>query len=162
MASLSNDLEGLSLNLPDVVAEAAVAASAVASNTKKSVRNRRGRRGGNRGQKSTSAASEAATIKPEATSAVKVEDELLGAGACALVHDDQRVPDISLPNLEDFIEVSSDEEEKTVEDEKSSLAEIVAADPLPKVQETSRKSGGGRSRHAVDNFFFVSFHSIFF
>ena len=131
MASLSNDLEGLSLNLPDVVAEAAVAASA-ASTAKKSVRNRRGRRG-NKGQKSS-----ASEVKPEATSAVKVEE----LGACALVHDDQRVPDISLPNLEDFIEVSSDEE-KTAEDEKS-LAEIV--DPLPKVLETSRKSGG-RSRH---------------
>ena len=95
MASLSNDLEGLNLNLPDVVAEAAglEPTTSVPSTPKKSVRNRRGRRGG-ANKKSTGSDVQI----PAGTSAVKLED----LGACALVNDDQRVPNISLHNLEDF------------------------------------------------------------
>ena len=146
MASLSNDLEGLNLNLPDVVAEAAglEPTTSVPSTPKKSVRNRRGRRGG-ANKKSTGSEVQI----PAGTSAVKLED----LGACALVNDDQRVPNISLHNLEDFLEVSTDDE-KTVEDLKNVEAVVVEdSESLPKVTETSKK---GRSRHAVDNFYHFS------
>ena len=59
MASLSNDLEGLNLNLPDVVAEAAgiEPPTSVTSTPKKSVKNRRERRRG-ANKKSSAAGSE--------------------------------------------------------------------------------------------------------
>ena len=90
MASLSNDLESLSLNLPDVVVEAA-ATAAVGSGNKPleaaaaSASRRRGRRnGGSRRKTKPSRAAE--VVEAEAEDAASL-------GACAL--DDQRVPDLS-------------------------------------------------------------------
>ena len=71
----------------------------------------------------------------------------------------QRVPDINLSNLEDFLEAveASTDEEKEEPDEPN-IAEGASGamfDSLPKVQaETPKK---GRSRHVVDNLnFFIS------
>ena len=74
----------------------------------------------------------------------------------------QRVPDINLSNLEDFLEAveASTDEEKEEPDEPN-IAEGASGamfDSLPKVQaETPKK---GRSRHVVDNlliYFFILF-----
>ena len=71
----------------------------------------------------------------------------------------QRVPDINLSNLEDFLEAveASTDEEKEEPDEPN-IAEGASGamfDSLPKVQaETPKK---GRSRHVVDNLLILNF-----
>ena len=76
----------------------------------------------------------------------------------------QRVPDINLSNLEDFLEAveASTDEEKEEPDEPN-IAEGASGamfDSLPKVQaETPKK---GRSRHVVDNLLIYNFLKKFF
>ena len=81
-----------------------------------------------------------------------------GVGAKGGVSYDQRVPNINLSNLEDFLEAveASTDEEKEEPDEPN-IAEGAGAmfDSLPKVQaETPKK---GRSRHVVDNLLIYHF-----
>ena len=81
-----------------------------------------------------------------------------GVGAKGGVSYDQRVPNINLSNLEDFLEAveASTDEEKEEPDEPN-IAEGAGAmfDSLPKVQaETPKK---GRSRHVVDNLLIFNF-----
>jgi hypothetical protein len=138
MASLSNELEGLSLDLPDVVAEAeaGLAMKKQAASSSPSVR-QRGRRGG---QKRGEKRKPKEVLQPPA----QVEDEDLGElaedvdGACALAPlDDQRVPEIPLSLKLDI--------------QNALLGlDVDEADEVTKVYESPRlevkKSGSGRSR----------------
>ena len=143
--------------------------ASTASPSKKSVRSRRNRRNGGSGgtKKPLSTSGEEVRGSSEASAVVKEGIEDLD-GACALAPQgvgakggvvyDQRVPDINLSNLEDFLEAveASTDEEKEEPDEPN-IAEGAGAmfDSLPKVQaETPKK---GRSRHAVDNLIIYNF-----
>ena len=149
----------------------ATAAASTASPSKKSVRSRRNRRNG--GTKKPLLTSEEVKGSLEASAVVKEGLKDLD-GACALapqgvgakggVSYDQRVPNIHLSNLEDFleaVEASTDEEKEAVEDEEPNIAEGAGAmfDSLPKVQAESPKKG--RSRHAVDNLLIYNFLKTF-
>ena len=147
----------------------ATAAASTASPSKKSARSRRDRRnGGSGGTKKTLLTSEEVRGSSEASAVVKEGLEDLD-GACALapqgvgakggVSYDQRVPNINLSNLDDFleaVEASTDEEKEAVEDEEPNISEEAGAMfDLQKVQaETPKK---GRSRHAVDNLLIYDF-----
>ena len=142
--------------------------ASTASPSKKSVRSRRNRRnGGSGGTKKPLLTSEEVTGSSKASAVVKEGLEDID-GACALapqgvgakggVSYDQRVPNINLSNLEDFLEAveASTDEEKEEPDEPN-IAEGAGAmfDSLPKVQaETPKK---GRSRHVVDNLLIYHF-----
>jgi hypothetical protein len=145
--------------------EVATAAASTDSPSKKSVRSRRNRRNGGTGgtKKPLLTSGEEVRGSSEVSAVVKEGFEDL-EGACALaprgtsakggVSYDQRVPNINLSNLEDFleaVEASTDEEKEAVEDDEPNIegAGLAMFDSLAKVQaETPKK---GRSRHVVDN-----------
>ena len=148
----------------------ATASASTASPSKKSVRSRRNRRNGGTGgtKKPLLTSGEEVRGSSEVSAVVKEFEDL--DGACALaprgtsakggVSYDQRVPNINLSNLEDFleaVEASTDEEKEAVEDDEPNIegAGLAMFDSLAKVQaETPKK---GRSRHVVDNLnFFIS------
>ena len=110
MASLSNDLESLSLDLPDLVTSTSagnkqpqIVTSGSAQQSRTPTTSRKGR--GHRNSKRGSAASKHLPKVPEdglASRESKGHDDLELLGACALIQDDQRVPDLGnlVPNLE--------------------------------------------------------------
>ena len=100
MASLSNDLQGLSLDLPDVVVDTTKAAAAP--------KNRRQRRGPKKNLKQQQKED---IPEPE----IDTNEEEL-QGACALPQDHQRVPEISFPlpvAKEDQVEASKESPRQT-------------------------------------------------
>ncbi len=136
MASLSNDLEGLSLDLPDVVVSTTKGGSVDTPETSRPKGRRR------RGQKKNARPKpnpEQKSKDDNVTDAIDLVDEEAVDGACALV-DDQRVPQIDLPD-DLFPDLGPDPECSS-----KNIPNLEADKSLPPDGGQGGSGGGARSR----------------